>query len=76
MVSRAVVSLGSGRRTATPAIRPSFRLPCTPLQRFEEGIAMFRRIQNWFLTLFLLAPWLLLPMMPVMAAVLWAYGIG
>ncbi len=37
---------------------------------------MFRRIQNWFLTLFLLAPWLLLPMMPVMAAVLWAYGIG
>ncbi len=37
---------------------------------------MFRRIQKWFLTLFFLAPWLLLPMMPVMAAVLWAYGIG
>ena len=37
---------------------------------------MSRRIQEWFVLLFLLAPWVLLPMMPVMAAGLWAFGIG
>ena len=37
---------------------------------------MLRRIQSWFLILLFLAPWLLLPMMPAMAAALWAYGIG
>ena len=46
------------------------------IERFEEGIKMFRRIQEWFFILFFLAPWLLLPMMPVMAATLWAFGIG
>ncbi len=37
---------------------------------------MFRRIREWFLLLSFLAPWVLLPMMPVMAATLWAFGIG
>ncbi len=36
----------------------------------------FRRIQEWFFRSFFLAPWVLLPMMPVMAAALWAFGIG
>ena len=36
----------------------------------------FRRIREWFFLLFFLAPWLLLFMMPVMAATLWAFGIG
>ena len=37
---------------------------------------MSRRIQGWFLSLLFLTPWLLLPMMPAVAAALWAYGIG
>ena len=46
------------------------------MQRFEEGTMTFRRIQEWFFRSFFLAPWVLLPMMPVMAAALWAFGIG
>ncbi len=36
---------------------------------------MLHRIQQWLLVTFFLAPWVLLPVMPIIAAVMWICGL-